>query len=62
MLLNSSLIEVQLNNLLQQRDAFGRTPFIYAVHRRSYAEGNALFTKALKLANQTDEVDAELQK
>ena len=61
-LLNSSLIEVQLNNLLQQRDAFGRTPFMYAIHRRSYAEGNALFTKALELANQTDEVDAELQK
>ena len=61
-LLNASLIEVQLNNLLEQRDAFGRTPFMYAIHRRSYAEGNALFTKALELAAQTDEEEAALQK
>ena len=61
-LLSASLIEVQLNNLLEQRDAFGRTPFMYAIHRRSYAEGNALFTKALELAAQTEEEEAALQK
>ena len=61
-LLNSSLIEVQLNNLLNNRDAFGRTPFMYAIHRRQYQEANALFTKALELANQTEDVEAELQR
>ena len=49
-LLNASLIEVQLKQ------------FMYAIHRRAYAEGNVLFTKALELAAQTDEEEAALQK
>ena len=59
-LLNSTLIGVKLNFLLKSRDAFGRTPFMYAIHRRSYHHANVLFKKAYELANQTDEPEEDL--
>ena len=47
-LLNSSIVGVQLNNLLKSKDAFGRTPFMYSIHRRSYSDANILFKEGVE--------------